>query len=228
MIHKLKLAWLLGVMVFFGYGNNDSIGFPIASTSKLENDFTLSGPKNYLDGWPARTGNGLLHVIVEIPAGTNQKWEVTKSDGKMIWEMKKGKRRIVKYLPYPTNYGMVPRTLLPEQLGGDGDPLDILLLGPAKPRGEVAVGRLIGILKLLDDGERDDKLIAVEVNGPLSRIRNIDQLKMQFRGVVDILETWFVNYKGKGRIESGGFAGIAEAESVLESAIYSWRKKWKR
>ena len=214
-------------MLFFGYGNNYSIGFPIVPTSKLENDFTFSGPKNYLDGWPARTGTGLIHIIVEIPAGTNQKWEVTKPDGKMMWEMKKGKRRIVKYLPYPTNYGMVPRTLISKQLGGDGDPLDILLLGPAKSRGEVVVGRLIGILKLLDDGEQDDKLIAVSPEGPLGGIRNIDELKMRFRGITDILETWFVNYKGQGRMESRGFAGVDEAESILKTAIHSWRKEIK-
>ena len=55
----------------------------------------------------------------------------------MIWEFKDGKPRIVKYLGYPGNYGMVPKTLLPENLGGDGDPLDVIVLGPQVERGSV-------------------------------------------------------------------------------------------
>ena len=45
------------------------------------------------------------------------------------------KPREVKYLGYPGNYGMIPRTLLPKELGGDGDPLDVIVLGPAVERG---------------------------------------------------------------------------------------------
>ena len=75
-----------------------------------------------------------MHGIVEIPAGACEKWEV-KLDGVMRWDMKDGKPRHVKYLGYPCNYGMVPRTMLGKELGGDGDPLDVLMLGPAVPRG---------------------------------------------------------------------------------------------
>jgi len=55
---------------------------------------------------------------------------VKKPDGIMKWAFEDGKPRVIKYLAYPGNYGMIPRTLLPKELGGDGDPLDIIMLGP--------------------------------------------------------------------------------------------------
>ena len=136
--------------------------------------------------------------------------------------MKNGKHRIVKYLPYPVNYGMIPRTLSAKEKGGDGDPLDVLLLGPAKPRGEVTVGKLVGVLKLLDEGKQDDKLLAVSPDGPFGKINSMEGLRAKFAGVPEILETWFENYKGPGKMKSQGFAGRKEAEEVLDYAITNW------
>ena len=188
------------------------------------NEFTLQSSASFLDGWPARAEKSQIHVVVEIPAGTSQKWEVTKPDGRMVWELKKGKRRIVQYLPYPANYGMVPQTMLPEKIGGDGDPLDVILLGPALPRGTVAIGRVIGVLDLLDDGEQDDKLIAVCPESPFGEVENLKALDRQFPGTLSILETWFKNYKGPGRVETLGFRGNSKAERILKQAIQAYSK----
>jgi len=56
---------------------------------------------------------------------------------------------------------MIPQTLLSKENGGDGDPLDVIILGPSISRGSVVKAHLIGVLKLLDGGEQDDKLIAI-------------------------------------------------------------------
>ena len=120
---------------------------------------------------------------------------------------------------------MVPQTMLSKEMGGDGDPLDVLLLGPALARGKLAIGRVIGVLKLLDDGEQDDNLIAVGNESPFEKIKNLKELNQKFPGVINILETWFINYKGSDRIESKGFSGIQKAEQILNQAILSYSEK---
>ncbi|MCA9215002.1 MAG: ADP-ribosylglycohydrolase family protein, partial [Planctomycetales bacterium] len=54
--------------------------------------------------YPARPEPGLVNIVVEIPAGTNAKWEVDKQTGRLEWDIRDGKPRVVKYLPYPGNY----------------------------------------------------------------------------------------------------------------------------
>jgi inorganic pyrophosphatase len=181
--------------------------------------YTLIGEKNLIADYEPLTPGGDLRVVVEIPTGTLAKWEVIKPDGTLKWEFKKGRPRVVRYLGYPGNYGMVPRTLLPETAGGDGDPLDVIVLGPAVPRGSVIEAKLIGVLKLVDQGERDDKLIAVLASSPLYEANTLQALNETFPGVSSILEIWFQNYKGPGKIDSGGFGDCQEARSILDDAM---------
>jgi len=185
-------------------------------------EYTLVPDRHLVDDIEPMADGGRIHVVVEIPAGTTAKWEVDKSDGALRWEFKKGKPRIVKYLGYPGNYGMVPRTLLPKELGGDGDPLDVIVLGPAVERGAVVSARVLGVLKLLDGGEQDDKLLAVLDGTALAEAANLEELEAKFHGVSTIVETWFANYKGPGEMESKGYAGPEEAGRVLEAAIEAY------
>jgi len=173
---------------------------------------------NLLDGSAALAGGGLVNVVVEIPAGTNDKWEVEKASGALHWELKDGKPRVVQYLAYPANYGMIPRTSLPKEVGGDGDPLDVVLLGPAVGRGSVVPARPIGVLRLVDDGERDDKILSVSLAGPLSDVSDLETLDARYPGIRSIVETWFTHYKGPGRTMSAGFADAADALAIVEEA----------
>ena len=181
--------------------------------------FRLTGTKSLLNGYAPTDADGNIQIVVEIPTGTNAKWEVEKESGDLCWEMKEGKPRVVRYLGYPGNYGMIPRTLLPKEMGGDGDPLDVLVLGPAVARGSVVKARLIGVLKLLDGGEQDDKLLAVMIDSPLGHVKSVADLDESYRGITTIVETWFVSYKGPGVMESKGFAGVDEAKRVLGASI---------
>ena len=119
---------------------------------------------------------------------------------------------------------MVPRTLMPKELGGDGDPLDIILLGPPLNRGEVVSAKLIGVLKLLDNSEQDDKLIAVQLNSPLKKANSLKDLGKQFPGIKEILEQWFTNYRGNGKMKSNGFRNLEEAEKILKEASEQFEK----
>ena len=125
---------------------------------------------------------------------------------------------MVQYLPYPGNYGMLPGTLLPEATGGDGDPLDVLLLGPARERGELVRANLIGVLVLKDDGEIDDKLLAVSPDGPFADVRDVTELDTRFPGTTSILATWFASYKGPGRVVVEGLRDRTAALALLEAA----------
>ena len=116
-----------------------------------------------------------------------------KSSGKLALEHKQGKPRIIKYLPYPFSYGFIPNTLLTKEKGGDGDPLDAIIIGNSLERGKVAPVKVIGILSLLDRGEQDDKIITISQDSPLYFINDITQLDKDFPGISLIIRTWFQN-----------------------------------
>ncbi|TVQ94516.1 MAG: inorganic diphosphatase, partial [Bacteroidetes bacterium] len=93
---------------------------------------------DFLRDIPVYAEDSLVNIVVEIPAGCNQKWEVNKQTGFLEWErISDDSLRVVRYLPYPANYGMIPRTWLPEAEGGDNDPLDVFLLGERVERGSI-------------------------------------------------------------------------------------------
>lgn len=204
----------------------DSCKLPcgIASDFKYIDPYTLSSPNNLLEHSPSKDASGNIRAVIEVPAGRTEKWEVDKKDGNLKWNFKKGRPRVLKYIGYPGNYGMIPRTLLSKESGGDGDPLDIILLGPPLNRGEVASAKLIGVLKLLDRGEQDDKLIAVQFNSPLKKADSIEELDERFPGITQILKLWFTNYKGNGKMISNGFGDLEEAERILNEASEQFEK----
>lgn len=178
---------------------------------------------NYLSDFEPQHPNGDINVVIEIPAGTLEKWEVTKPDGRLALEQINNKPRIVQYIGYPGNYGMIPQTLLPKSAGGDGDPLDVLVLGPFAKRGSVIKAKVLGVLHLLDGGEQDDKLIAVQADSPLYHLNSIEELVEGYKGITDIIETWFSHYKGPGELESKGYSSRTRANEILQTSIVAYR-----
>ena len=186
---------------------------------QYKSEYSLSSGLNYLRDIEPINSDGTVNVVVEIPTGTNEKWEVSKETGDIEWEFKKGKPRIVKFLGYPTNYGMIPRTLLSKDKGGDGDPLDVILIGSYIPRGNIVGGKVIGVLKMLDGGEIDDKLLMIQKDSPLYKANSVEELKEEFPGALSIIEKWFESYKGPGEIKTNGYGSVFEAENILKQAI---------
>lgn len=219
----INAAWAQSTL---GRAQTGVPGEILANPTSAPDAFTLVGSRNFLTDYPAiNQEDGTINVVVEIPSGSVAKWEVDKGDGVLRWEFKDGKPRVVKYLGYPGNYGMVPRTLLREDLGGDGDPLDVLVLGPALSRGAVVKARIVGVLGLLDEGETDDKLIAVHQASELGHILTLAELESEFPGVTEIIRIWFENYKGPGRIEATGFSTAEEALATLRVAIEGFESR---
>jgi len=205
-----------------------SIAFLFSCASKQVDEYTIDTGEHLNHDIATFDTEGNVQVVIEIPAGTNQKWEVDEETGLLKWEFKKGKPRVVKYLPYPFNYGMIPRTLQSEKSGGDGDPLDIAVLGPGLPRGEVVSVKVIGGLHFTDDGERDDKLIAVQTKGPLSHVNSLSQLNREFPGVLTIIVTWFDRYKGPGEMEYMGKIRKSEVMKTIRKTSKAYKKTYQK
>ena len=95
--------------------------------------------------------------VIEIPKGSKKKYELDKETGLIILD-----RILYTSTHYPANYGFIPRTL-----GDDGDPLDILLLCSETLEPLTLVRCYpIGLIKMLDGGRSDEKIIAIPYNDP--------------------------------------------------------------
>lgn len=203
------------------------LGVQPAPGMQLTDSLTLVGPKHLLRDYPAVLADSTVNAVIEIPAGSVDKWETDKNDGSLRWEVRDGKPRQIQYLSYPVNYGMVPRTLLDKEHGGDGEALDVLLLGASLPRGTVVPVRLVAVMHMIDHGERDDKLVAVRPGTPFDAVHDLKDLEQLFPGVTTILETWFSNYKGPGVTETRGFGDVHEARTTLEATCRWYEAKQK-
>lgn len=158
------------------------------------------------------------NFFVEIPAGTKQKWEVNK-DGILEWEEKNGEKRIVKFLSYPGNYGFIPQTL-----GGDNDPVDVIDLEESVNRGEIVSRKIIGGMYFEDGKDIDIKLIAVDEKGIFSVYESIDQLILEKPDVLEILRSWFMSYKKPGKMVFYRYINKQESQKIIEDAHKKWEQ----
>jgi inorganic pyrophosphatase len=191
---------------------------------KME-DSVIATP-NFLHDIAPFTTDSLVHVVIEIPAGTNQKWELNKVTGRLEWErITADSLRIIDYLAYPANYGFVPQTLLPEATGGDGDPVDVFVLGPSIDRESIITARIIGMIHMLDDNESDAKLLAVDANNPGFNVHSYEMLLNKYPGVVDIIKLWLLHYKGTGKVEILSVYEESDAIRYIETAHIDYMYK---
>ena len=173
------------------------------------------------------TSDGFYNAVIEIPSGTSEKWEVDHISGNLLWEFRKGKPRRIEFLPYPGNYGLIPQTLQDKEAGGDGDPLDIIVLSGQVERGSVVKVRVIGSIRLLDSGEIDDKYIGVlATGGPFKGIDDLSTMMIEFPGSIQIIRLWFEGYKDK-KIQFIGFRHGKSARKKIQSAHMSWQQSKK-
>ena len=150
-------------------------------------------------------------VIVEIPRGSRNKYEVDHETGRVYLD-----RVLFTSFVYPTDYGFFENTL-----GLDGDPVDVLVLleYPVFPGVGVKV-RPVGVLNMSDEAGSDAKVIAVPYKDPRwQHIQDIDDVPQQTR---DEIKHFFEHYKdlepGKWvKLEAWGNA--AEAEAIVEAGI---------
>jgi len=190
----------------------------------------------YPEGAPA--GGATVNFVCEIPAGVTAKLEVQKKlpHNPIMQDTKKGALRYYTYGSPFFNYGMLPQTWEdPAKKGyngtsGDNDPLDVMEIGsrPFK-MGEMRAVKVLGDLELIDQGELDHKIIAIDASDPLAaRINSIAELKAVMPGVLDKLVEWLKMYKttdGKGVnfLSSDTPKTATEAAAVIAECHASWK-----
>jgi inorganic pyrophosphatase len=126
----------------------------------------------------------IVNAVIEIPEGSRTKYEVDKKTGLLKMD-----RVVYSSFHYPVNYGFIPQTL-----GLDGDPLDILVLCSQSIQALCLVrATVIGNMQMIDSGEEDDKIIAVATDDPsVNHITTIDDLPKHF---ISVLRNYFEQYK---------------------------------
>lgn len=150
---------------------------------------------------------------VEIPAGGFTKYE-SDAEGRIFVD-----RFLSMPMAYPANYGSMPGTH-----AGDGDPLDALVLtrAPLYPGVRIRF-RPLGVLRMRDGGDADEKIIGVpadDVDPTYAGIRSIDDLPAMER---ERIEAFFRVYKdlpaGDNRVELRGWGGVDEARALIRKSV---------
>lgn len=165
---------------------------------------------------PGEYKDGKVNVVIEIPMGSNHKIE---------WDRKNACFMLDRVEPMafakPCNYGFIPQTL-----DEDGDELDVLMITDQPlTTGIYMEGKILGVMKFVDDGEVDDKIIAVPAddrnNGDAYETledlpkRTLEQIEFHFNHYKDL--------KKPGSTKVLSFEGIDEAKKVIEAAIKRWK-----
>lgn len=158
-----------------------------------------------------------VNVLIEISKGSSCKYEIDKKTGLLKLD-----RVIYSSFHYPVNYGFIPQTL-----GEDNDPLDILVLCSESIQPLCLVeATVIGNMQMIDNGEKDDKIIAVASKDPsVNHIRGIDELSPHFFAV---LKNYFEQYKvlENKKVEIDEFQNKEYAYKVIGESIDLYKTKF--
>jgi len=188
---------------------------------------------------------GVYNMVCEIPRWTNAKMEISTKDkmNPIKQDVKKGKVRFVKnsfpYKGYIWNYGAIPQTWEDPnevdehtQQKGDGDPIDVVDIGyKTAYRGEVKQVKVLGMLAMIDEGETDWKVIAIDVNDPLAeKLNDIEDVYTHMPGLVEATHDWFRTYKMPGSDNPPNefaFQGKAKNKEFAVNIIKQTNDQWK-
>lgn len=150
-------------------------------------------------------------VIIEIPAGCNLKYEVTKTKPERL----RLDRVLSSSMAYPGNYGYIENTL-----ADDGDPLDALIVVPYPlVPGSVVKCRIVGALEMTDEKGLDEKLILVPTSEVDPHYDDINDIQDLSKATLEKITHFFNHYKTveKGKwVEVKGFLNKSESIQLLE------------
>ncbi|MFA7249094.1 MAG: inorganic diphosphatase [Dehalococcoidia bacterium] len=156
-----------------------------------------------------------LPVVVEIPQGGKNKYELDKASGLLKLD-----RVLYSSVRYPANYGLVPRSFC-----DDGDPLDVIVVGQeaVQPLTLMYV-RPVGVMHMRDQGKADDKVLAVSTYDPLfDHIRELEDVPAH---LLSEIRRFFLDYKvlEEKEVVVEPFEGRERALEVIRQALEDYRK----
>jgi inorganic pyrophosphatase len=164
---------------------------------------------------PGPDAPNVVHVVVEIPRGSRNKYEFDKNLGAIRID-----RVLYSSMVYPGDYGFIPQTMY-----DDGDPLDIFVMTnePTFP-GCIIPARPIGLFRMKDKGEPDDKILAVPVGDPFYRdYHDIGDIPQHFLAEC---AHFFATYKDLEGVfvKTLGWERAASAQERIEYGMAEYKK----
>lgn len=166
---------------------------------------------------PGNVDEGVVNVVIEIPAGSSHKIE---------WNRELAVMQLDRVEPSvfakPTNYGFIPQTL-----DEDGDELDALIVTDEPlPTGVFLEAKIIGVMKFEDDGEVDDKILVVPIDDRNSGncIESLDDIS-QLVKQIDHHFSHYKDLKKPGTTVVKGWGDAEEAKQVVHESIQRWNNK---
>lgn len=181
---------------------------------------TQANAMNVLDYPQPKNNPDEFFALTEIPAGGIIKYETDAETGFIFAD-----RFQSMPVAYPANYGS-----LTQSLGGDNDPLDVIFYtrAPMAP-GTLIKLRPIGVLKMIDGGESDDKIVAVpasKIDPTYDEIQSVSDLpKMEQERLVAFFRVYKQLPEGRKKVELNGFGDAAAAKAEIKSAYDAWKAK---
>jgi inorganic pyrophosphatase len=156
-----------------------------------------------------------VNALIEIPRGSRAKYEIDKESGLIKLD-----RVIYASMYYPLNYGFIPQTM-----GEDNDPLDIVVLTQVSVVPLCLIpSKVIGVMQMVDRGEADDKIIAVAEQDPsVSHINDVSDLPVYLR---DELTHFFENYKTleNKKVVIDQFLSRDKAYQIIKNSIDHYQR----
>jgi len=159
-----------------------------------------------------------VNALIEIPKGSKSKYEIDKKTGLLKLD-----RIIYSSFHYPINYGFIPQTL-----GKDGDPLDILVMCSESIHPLCLVeANILGNMQMIDSGLIDDKIIAVAAKDPgVNFMTDLKDIPQHF---LSVLKNYFEQYKvlEKKEVEIQDFQPKEKAFEIINESIAYYKENFK-
>jgi inorganic pyrophosphatase len=164
---------------------------------------------------PGDDAPNTINVIIEINKGSKNKYEIDKKTGLIKLD-----RAMYTSQDYPFDYGFIPQTHW-----HDGDAVDVVLLttNPLFP-GVLVEARPVGVFRMIDDGERDEKIIAVPVEDMrFNHVQRLEDINPHFIKETEHFFTTYKKLKNKD-VSITGVEGAEAARSVIEEGIKLYKE----
>jgi len=160
----------------------------------------------------------IVNAVIEIPQGSRAKYEIDKASGLLRLD-----RVIYSSFYYPCNYGFIPQSY-----GGDHDPLDILVI-TSQPVQALCMmdAKVVGVMQMIDQGEADDKIIAVAANDPsVNHFNDIEELPKHF---FNELRHFFEEYKKleDKTVRVDEFGNRESAYRIIQEALDFYKESFR-